>query len=107
MLSTIKGILLPAICAGLLGCVTQGKDFESNTEWIKPNQTRQADVKLMLKEPYSVGSSTGTQTWTYGYYKYRLFGKSRTKELKFYWKADQTVDHYSFNSSFPTHPDDE
>jgi hypothetical protein len=107
MVSILKRILVPVVFSGLLGCVTQGRNFESNTDWIKPSQTRQTDVKLMLKEPYAVGNSSGVQTWTYGYYKYRVFGKSQTKELKFYWKPDHTVDHYSYNSSFPTGPEEE
>lgn len=107
MVDGLKKIALVAICSGLMGCVTQGINFESNTDWIKPGQTRQQDVKLMLKDPYAVGSASGVETWTYGFYRYRLFGKSHTKELKFYWKPDKTVDHYSFNSSFPTTPEHE
>ncbi len=95
--------VLVGICIVLLaGCVTQGQNFESKVDWIKVGETRQRDVKLVLNEPFSVGSSAGAPTWTYGYYRYRLFGKSHTKELKVYWEADGTVKHYSFNSSFPT-----
>jgi hypothetical protein len=82
-------------------CVTVGKDFKSDTSWIKEGSTKQNDVTLILGEPRSVGNASGSPTWTYGYYKYKLIGDSCTKELKFYWKKDGTVDQYSFNSSFP------
>jgi len=83
------------------GCVTQGRNFETQVGWIKSGETRKQDVSRVLKAPYSVGNSSGMQTWTYGYYKYRVFGKSHIKEIKFYWNADQTVNRFSFNSSFP------
>lgn len=85
----------------MTGCVTAGKDFKSDMTWIKEGQTKQADVTLILGEPRSVGNASGSPTWTYGYYKYKLLGESCTKELKFYWKKDGTVDQFAFNSSFP------
>ena len=89
------------ITAAMTGCVTVGKDFKSDMTWIKEGHTKQADVSMILGEPRSVGNASGAPTWTYGYYKYKLFGDSCTKELKFYWKKDGTVDQYSFSSSFP------
>lgn len=86
---------------GLTGCVTSGKYFASDTAWIKNNQTRQEDVKSLLGQPFMVGNSGGSPTWTYGYYRYKLVGESFTKELKFYWNPDRTVQSFSFNSSFP------
>ena len=86
----------------LAGCVTNGKDFPSDLQWIQKEQTRKDEVKMLLGDPYSVGNSGGKSTWTYGFYRYKLFGKSYTKELKFYWNPDGTVETFSFNSSFPT-----
>jgi outer membrane protein assembly factor BamE (lipoprotein component of BamABCDE complex) len=86
--------------AALSGCVTVGKDFKSDVSWIKEGHTKQSDVSLVLGDPRSVGNSSGTPTWTYGYYQYRMLGDSASKELKFYWKKDGTVDQFSFNSSF-------
>lgn len=86
----------------LLGaCVTRGKDFPSEVAWIKMNSTKQQDVSQLLGQPYQVGNASGTSTWTYGYYKFRLIGDSNTKELKFWWNPDKTVKYYSFSSSFP------
>lgn len=83
------------------GCVTEGHAFSSDTSWIQPGKTTRADVQLLLKEPYRVGSSSGSPTWTYGYYDYHLIGRSKQKELEFYWNPDGTVASYSFNSSYP------
>lgn len=92
-----------ALALGLTttGCVTNGEDFRSEIQWIKEGQTKQTDARMLLGEPYAVGNSGGRPTWTYGYYRYRLFGKSNQKELKLYWNPDGTVSTFSFNSSFP------
>ena len=101
--SGIRGVLFGSVISASLasGCVTQGKYFPSETEWVKANQTQQKDVRQLLGDPHFVGSSGGTPTWTYGYYKYRLIGHSSTKELKLYWNPDSTIRNYSFTSSFP------
>lgn len=99
---------LPACCSLFLllalavGCVTNGKEFKSETSWIKKDVTTKDNVKNLLGQPYSVGNSGGKETWTYGYYRYKLIGKSSQKELKFYWNANGKVDDFSFNSSFPS-----
>lgn len=101
----MKSVLVAGFAAlsfsALSGCVTNGDYFKSETNWIRENQTKQADVRMILGNPYSVGNSQGKPTWTYGFYRYKLFGKSYQKELKFYWNPDGTVSFFSFNSSFP------
>jgi hypothetical protein len=98
-----KQIMAAAVVGtfALVGCVTEGRDFRSDTTWIKPNKTNMQDVQLLLRDPYSVGNSSGRPTWTYGFYKYQLIGTSHQKELKFYWNPDGTVANFSFNSNFP------
>lgn len=88
-------LLLP-----LWGCVTAGKDFNSETAWLKEGHTKQEDVRMVLGDPRSVGNALGKPTWTYGYYRYNLIGESDSKELKLYWNPNGTLSHYSFNSSF-------
>lgn len=96
-----------AFITGLVGvvltssCVTNGREFPSRFDWIQKNKSRHEDVKLVLGDPQFVGTSDNIPSWTYGHYKYRLFGPSYTKELKVYWNADRTVQSYSFSSSFP------
>jgi hypothetical protein len=85
----------------LASCVTSGREFPSSFVWVSKNKTQQKDVKMVLGDPQFVGSNDGQPMWTFGYYKYRLFSPSYTKEVKFYWNADNSVQSYSFNSSFP------
>lgn len=84
----------------LISCVTRGKNFSSDTSWLDQNQPSQAQVKEIMGDPYKVGSSNGTPTWTYGYYKHQLFGESSIKELKIYWDKFNKLKTYSFSSSF-------
>ena len=98
----MKRILISLFCClNLLGCVTQGENFPSETSWIHKGKTTQDQVKMMLGRPSAVGDSGGTRTWTYGYYQYQALKPARYKELKFFWDKNRTVKHYSFNSSFP------
>ncbi len=98
--SVLAAVVFPLLL-GTAGCITNGDNFRSDVSWIKAGQTKQADAKMIMGEPYSVGNAGGKQTWTYGFYRYKLFGKSLQKELKLYWNPDGTVSSYSYNSSFP------
>ena len=94
-------VIVALAMLSLSSCVTSGREFVSRLDWVQKGKTRQGDVKLVLGDPQFVGSSDGTPVWTYGYYKYKLFSPSYTKEIKFYWNPDKTVQSWSFNSSFP------
>ena len=96
-------LMLSVLVFGSLqtACITRGRDFSSDLGWVKKGQTTQVDVTRLLGEPTAIGNTGGVPTWTFGYYDYRLFGDSDTKELKFYWNGDKVQD-FSFNSSFPT-----
>lgn len=98
----IKKIALSLATVSIVGCATMGREFASDLNWIKEGSTKQKDVRLVLGDPYQVGNSSGTITWTYGFYKYSLMGQSYSKELKFYWKSSGEVDRFNFTSSFPT-----
>ncbi|MCX6129633.1 MAG: outer membrane protein assembly factor BamE [Proteobacteria bacterium] len=103
-LTWTRNLILSVLsCAGLqTACVTRGRDFSSDLGWVKKSQTTQNDVTKFLGTPTAVGSTGGVPTWTYGYYDYRLFGESETKEIKFYWNNDGKLQDFSFNSSFPS-----
>ena len=84
------------------GCITVGKRFNSDDlSWIVKNRTTRDDVYYELGEPFRAGNDSGKLTWTYGYYKYTLFGSTRTKDLVIYFNPDKTVDSYVFSTSFP------
>lgn len=101
ILGRTRGLLLLLVGLWLNGCATEGRDFSSDFAWLKKGITKQEDVRMVLGEPYRVGDTDGTPTWSYGYYRYKLIGASLTKELKIYWNADKTLQSYAFNSSFP------
>lgn len=90
-------IILPF---AMVGCVTRGQNFSSDTSWLDQTHPSQGQVKKIMGPPYKVGSSNGIPTWTYGFYKHQLFGDSATKELKIYWDKSANVKTYSFSSSF-------
>jgi outer membrane protein assembly factor BamE (lipoprotein component of BamABCDE complex) len=99
----LKRIFLTAfiLMAGY-GCISVGRPFSSdNLSWIIENQTTKDDIYNELGEPFRVGVDSGKLTWTYGYYKYRLVGSTRTKDLVIYFNKDETVHSYVFNTSFP------
>lgn len=91
---------LAAVTLGAASCVTRGQNFSSKTNWLDEAKPSQTQVQQIMGTPYKVGSSNGTPTWTYGYYKHRLFGESQVKELKIYWAPDHKLKGYSFTSSF-------
>lgn len=92
-------IVLGLFCI-LSGCVSTGNDFPSDLSWIKSEETTQDEVVMVMGKPYAVGHSASTTTWTYGYYRYSLFGNSQFKELKLYWTPNSRIKHYSYNSTF-------
>ena len=98
----ITSLLAIAITGAILsGCATVGKDFDSTSlSWLKSGETAKKDVLEKLGEPFRVGMDSGDQTWTYGYYKYRVFGDSDTKDLVIRYSADQKVKSYTLNTSF-------
>ena len=87
---------------GGYGCLSVGKPFNSdNLSWIIKDHTTKDDIYDDLGEPFRLGVDSGKITWTYGYYKYSLFGSTRTKDLVLYFNKDGTVHSYVFNTSFP------
>ena len=101
-MKTTRLLIVIATGAVLAGCATMGKDFDSTSlSWLKAGETAKKDVLAKLGEPFRVGMDSGDQTWTYGFYKYRVFGESETKDLVIRYSADQKVKSYTLNTSFP------
>jgi outer membrane protein assembly factor BamE (lipoprotein component of BamABCDE complex) len=84
------------------GCLSVGRSFRSNDlSWIVEKKTTKKEVYTVLGDPFRTGVDSGRLTWSYGYYKYNLFGDTRTKDLVIYFNRDGTVHSYTFNTSFP------
>lgn len=82
-------------------CLTVGAQFPSVVNWIKPNTTTRTEIEKAFGPPYRVGYDSGLKTYSYGYYKYSAFSDSQTKDLTIRFNANDSVNSYTFSSSFP------
>ncbi len=85
-----------------LSCATVGKNFDAtNLSWLKNGETTKAEVLERMGPPWRVGTDAGDPTWTYGYYQYRVFGDSNSKDLVIHFFPDGRVKSHTMNTSFP------
>jgi hypothetical protein len=93
------GLLLLAVLFGL-GCATVGREFPvERVGEIRIGETTQEDVLAMFGSPWRVGLEDGLRTWTYGRYRYRLFGQARTEDLVLRFDDAGVVASYTFNTT--------
>jgi hypothetical protein len=93
---------LPALGLALLlgACATVGHDFpvERVTD-IRLHQTTQEEIRGMFGEPWRTGLDDGQRTWTYGKYRYKLFGQASTTDLVLRFDDQGRVVSYTFNTT--------
>ena len=88
------------IVASVASCATIGRDFsESEVSEIRIGETTQTQIRDMFGTPWRVGIEDGQPTWTYGKYKYKLFGQANTKDLVIRFDEKGVVVSYSFNTT--------
>lgn len=84
----------------LNGCVTVGQEFAaSRVPEIKIGQTTKHDIGEMFGTPWRTGMEDGRQTWTYGIYKYALFGATDSQDLLVRYDNQGIVRSYTFSST--------
>lgn len=84
----------------LSGCATIGQEFSaSHVPEIKIGQTRKQDIKEMFGTPWRTGMEDGHPTWTYGIYKYELFGATDSQDLLIRFDNQGLVRSYTFSST--------
>lgn len=84
----------------LSGCVTVGQEFAaSRVPEIKVGQTRKQDITELFGTPWRTGMEDGRPTWTYGIYKYSLFGGDDTQDLLIRFDNQGVVKSYTFSST--------
>lgn len=84
----------------LVGCATVGRDFSfQGPREIIIGKTTHLEVLNKFGEPFRVGYNNGKVQWTYGYYKYRVFGETEAKDLVITYDDHKIVGDYIFNSS--------
>lgn len=93
----------PAAVALLLlaaGCVSSGRDFPAAPiPALKPGATTQAQVREAFGEPWRTGLEDGQRTWTYGQYRYSLFGAAKARDLKLKFDANGVLTTYTYSST--------
>lgn len=84
----------------LTGCFTVGQEFSpSHVPEIKIGQTRKQDISEMFGTPWRTGMEDGRPTWTYGIYKYALFGGNDSQDLLIRFDAQGVVRSYTYSST--------
>lgn len=99
---TFSALLLTSLLASsqLTGCATIGQEFSSaNVPEIKIGQTRKQEIKEMFGTPWRTGMEDGHPTWTYGIYKYELFGATDSQDLLIRYDNQGLVRSYTFSST--------
>jgi hypothetical protein len=89
------------ICMVVLSsCASVGREFPvSPVSEIRMGETTQAQIRAMFGEPWRVGVEDGRRTWTYGRYRYRLFGEPSTTDLVVRFDNKSVVVSYSFSTT--------
>jgi hypothetical protein len=89
-----------ALAAILGACANVGREFpDSRVPEIFIGKTTRAQIEEMFGEPWRVGLEDGLRTWTYGKYRYTLFGQTNSKDLVIRFNDKDVVVSYSFNTT--------
>ncbi len=98
----IVRMVVPVALALAAACAHVGSNFDATgLSWLKEGETTKAQAMEKLGPPWRVGSDQGDPTWTYGYYEYRVFGDSNSKDLVLHFFPDGKLKSYTMNTSFP------
>lgn len=94
-------VLAAALAAGTLSCATIGHRFPpENVARVKIGETTKAQLLGDFGLPYRRGIEDGDSTWTYVYYKVRLFGETlRTRDLYLRFDPEGRVKSFTYNSN--------
>ncbi len=102
-LQRVVRILLLGMAGAMLclaACATVGRDFPvSRVSDIVIGETTQVQIESMFGSPWRVGIEDGLETWTYGKYRYRLFGETSTQDLVIRFNENDIVSSYTFNTT--------
>jgi hypothetical protein len=94
--------VLVGLSTVLGGCATIGHEFAvSEVDQIVIGQTTMEDVKRLFGNPWRTGVEDGRTTWTYGHYRYSIFGRAKTRDLVLRFDENNVVASYSFNTTEP------
>lgn len=84
----------------LTGCFSVGQEFAgSRVPEIKIGKTSKQEITDIFGIPWRTGMEDGRTTWTYGIYKYSLFGADDTQDLLIRFDPQGIVRSYTFSST--------
>lgn len=66
---------------------------------IQIRQTTQKDIKGWFGNPWRIGVEDGLTTWTYGRYRYSLFGSTQSTDLVVRFDSSAVVVSYTFSTT--------
>jgi hypothetical protein len=66
---------------------------------VEIGKTTQVQVQAMFGDPWRVGVEDGERKWTYGRYRYSMFGGSRSKDQSVRFDDRGVVTSYSYNTT--------
>ena len=92
-----------SMCLGLcLACVSVGRDFPADPiAGLRVGKTSQCDVKQTFGSPWRTGFEDGQRTWTYGHYRYSLFGAAYARDLVLKFDDAGVLRSYTYASTEP------
>jgi outer membrane protein assembly factor BamE (lipoprotein component of BamABCDE complex) len=98
----VRALGLAACALGLAACLTVGRPFRTDMiGQLQIGKTTRDEVHRMFGEPWRTGVEDGRNTWTYGHYKYKLFGVTETQDLVVRFDPKGVVASYTFNAAPP------
>lgn len=102
MRSTIAvGCALFGLALFSTGCLHVGQEFAvEGVPGIEIGATTQDQIREAFGEPWRTGREDGQRTWTYGDYRYSLFGPGRTRDLVVRFDDRGRVASYAFSSTW-------
>jgi hypothetical protein len=90
------------IALALAACLTVGREFPvDKVSGIAIGTTTRDEIHRMFGEPWRTGLEDGRRTWTYGHYRYKLFGTTETLDLVVRFDPNGVVASYTFNAAPP------
>lgn len=97
-----RALVVAACVLATTACMTVGREFPtSEVGQLQIGKTTRDDVHRIFGEPWRTGIEDGRRTWTYGHYKYKLFGEEETRDLVIRFDAKGVVVSYTFNAAPP------
>jgi hypothetical protein len=93
-------VALPVLWA--TACVVVGRNFPAGPVLrLEVGRTTQAQVRDAFGAPWRTGMEDGQRTWTYGHYRYSLFGNSKARDLVVKFDQHGVLASYTYSSTEP------